>query len=178
MSSAYWRQTGAIWPMGVPTSLTWYDIGALLTLLHLFDVRLIIEIGVEHGGASAVFAARCRYLPECSYYGIDITLDQLDPSVAALDGERIYRRNAWLSQTVDEVAQWVRESAGACLIFCDGGDKPKELHLYAPLLRPGDVLVGHDRGNEYREDAIADIALDRISADWLDDTLLCAWRAA
>lgn len=177
MTSPYWRQTGAVWPMGVPTSLTWYDLGALLTLIHTFQVQLVVEIGVEHGGASAVLASRARYT-QTHYHGIDITLHELDDDVRLLDGENIHHRNAWLSTTVDEVAQWVRESAGPCLVFCDGGDKPRELHLYAPILRSGDVLVGHDRGNEYTEEAIADIALERICADWLDDTLLCAWRKA
>ena len=36
----------------------------------------------------------------------------------------------------DEVLFVVNDIAlGPALIICDGGDKPKELHLYAPLLR-------------------------------------------
>ena len=163
--------------MGVSTSLTWYDVGALLLLIQMFDVRTILEIGVEHGGATALFASLCRYTGR-TYRGIDITLNALSHAVIEHDGANLYQRDAWAQDTIDELAAWLHTQAAPCLIFCDGGDKPKELHLYASILRSGDVLVGHDYHNEYTEDAVADIPLDRISADWLDDTLLCVWRKA
>ena len=34
------------------------------------------------------------------------------------------------------------------LLFCDNGDKPREVALYAPSLRLGDYLAVHDYGDE------------------------------
>lgn len=178
MTSAHWRQTGGVWPLGVSTSLTWLDIGALLTLIQAAQIQLIIEIGVEHGGAAALFAAYCRYAAGALVYrGIDINLDALAYTVRDHDSAALFQRDAWAPETVAEVAEWMRAMPGPCLLFCDGGDKPRELHTYAPLLRVGDVLVGHDYHNEYVDDALVGLPADltRVHADWLDDTLLCVF---
>lgn len=175
MTSTLWKQTGGIWPMSVSCSLTWYDLGAIVHLLQTARIRLIVEIGVEHGGLTAYLLAY-RYYTGCAYRGIDITLAPLDNRLRADVAGVVSERDAWDAATVETVAGWVHATDGPCLIFCDGGNKPKELHLYAPCIRPGDVLIGHDYGNEYTEAAIVDIPLTRIRADWLDDTLLCAWR--
>ena len=174
MTSIHWRQTGGIWPMGVSTSLTWYDVGALLTLIPSFGVRCVLEIGVEHGGLAALLLAYSTHTG-IVYRGIDISLASLAHTVRGQAS--IVERDAWAQATVDEVARWLAEMPAPALIICDGGDKPKELRLYAPLLRTGDIIVGHDYHNEYVDDALTGLPADlvRIRADWLDDTLLCAF---
>lgn len=174
MTSAHWRQTGAIWPIGISCSLTWLDLGAITYILQSSDIRLVVEIGVEHGGLAAYLAPYCCYTG-CVYRGLDITLAALDNRLRRDLTGVVIERDAWDPATVAEVGGWVAQTDGPALIFCDGGDKPKELHLYASVLRPGDVLIGHDYNNEYTEEAIADISLTRIYTDWLADTLLCAF---
>lgn len=176
MTSAHWRQTGGIWPMGVSTSLTWYDVGALLTLIPLFGVRLVVEIGVEHGGLAALLASYGRYTGR-DYRGVDISLRSLAPAVREHAGALLYERDAWATDTLAEVATWLGQHPRPALIFCDGGDKPRELRTYARIIRPGDILVGHDYHNEYVDDALWGLEhLERVRADWLDDTLLCVFR--
>jgi len=177
MTSALWRQTGGVWPIGVSCSLTWLDLGAIAHILQLARIRLVVEVGVEHGGLAAYLASYCHYTG-CQYKGIDITLNPLHPTVREdMAGVQIEERDAWIAETVERVGQWVAAASGSVLIICDGGDKPKELKLYAPLLRMGDVLIGHDYGNEYGDEAIADMppAVVQQRADWLDDTLLCVF---
>lgn len=169
MKSALWHQTGGIWPMGVSTSLTWYDIGAIVRIIQEYSIRSVVEIGVEHGGLAAFLVAYGQYTG-LSYLGIDITLNALHPAVAR---SHLSQRDAWSEDAVADVARWLTSHPAPALIICDGGDKPKELRLYAPLLRPGDVLIGHDYHNEYVDDAIADVPARQIRTDWLDDTLLC-----
>ena len=54
------------------------------------------------------------------------------------------------------------------------GDKPRELALAAPLLRPGDYLLVHDVGREVHP---ADFpALPQLTPAWLDDTALALFR--
>lgn len=177
MTNDAWRHTGAVWPAGVPTSLTWYDIGALLHVLNFNPTRLFVEIGVEHGGLGALIASYGRYTGMI-YRGIDITTEYLHPRVRDYEGHIIFQRDAWESATVDEVRGWMTAIDGPALLFCDGGNKPRELKLYAPLIRPGDILMGHDYHNEYGDDALQDMPpnVRQIQPDWLNDTLLCMFR--
>lgn len=169
-----WKQTGGIWPLGVSCSVSWLDLGAIAHILQTAHIRAIVEIGVEHGGLSAWLLGYCRYTG-CAYLGVDITLNALNTTVRALDADHLIERDAWSDATIAEVGRWLAAQPGPALIICDGGDKPKELHLYAPLLRPGDVMVGHDYGNEYTDAAIATVPAKRALADWLDETLLCCF---
>lgn len=170
MTSLLWRQTGGVWPMGISCSVTWYDLGAIAYILQTAQIRLIVEIGVEHGGLAAWLTAYCAYTG-CRYCGIDITLHALH---AAVRGQ-IEERDAWSEPAVERVRHWMAETNGPALIICDGGDKPRELRLYAPLLRPGDVLLGHDYHNEYTDEIREGMpsTVEQIRTDWLDDTLLC-----
>ena len=173
MTSSLWRQTGAIWPLGVSCSLTWYDLGAIAHIIQTAHIRTILEIGVEHGGLSAWLEAY-GYYTGCIYHGIDITLNALHTKVRDdMAGGQIEEYDAWTEETVARMGRFLAEHPAPALIICDGGDKPKELHLYAPLLRVGDVMVGHDYHNEYGDDAIATVPARQVHADWLDDTLLC-----
>lgn len=49
------------------------------------------------------------------------------------------------------------DTKGKALLFCDNGDKLLEVRLYAPVLRPGDILAVHDWGSEV---GLADIPDD------------------
>lgn len=179
MKSALWQQTGGIWPVGVSTSLTWYDVGAILHTLQAAQIRAVVEIGVEHGGLAGLLLAYCRYTG-CVYRGYDITLAPLHTGVRAFDAAHLVEGDAHTSAAVAAVGDWLATQPAPALIFCDGFDKPYELRLYAPLLRPGDVLLGHDYHNEYVDDALVDMpaTVRQVRADWLDDTLLCMWVRA
>jgi cephalosporin hydroxylase len=175
VTAPLWRQTGAIWPLGVSCSLTWLDLGAIAHILQTAHIRAVLEVGVEHGGLAAYLTAYCRATSECTYLGIDITLNALAPFVRETIGPMILERDAWSIHTIAEIGQWLAVAPAPALIICDGGNKPKELHLYAPLLRYGDVLIGHDYHNEYGDAELATMPtnVEQIRADWLDDTLLC-----
>lgn len=174
MPSALWRQTGGIWPMGVSCSLTWYDLGAIAHVIQTRHIKGVLEIGVEHGGLAAYLEA-FSYYNSFIYRGIDITLNALAPKVYERFGALVEQRDAWHEATVRSADNWIANVPGPVLIFCDGGDKPKELKLYAPLIRAGDVLLGHDYHNEYTDAALADMpsCVEQVRTDWLDDTLLC-----
>lgn len=174
MRSALWHQTGGIWPMGVSSSLTWYDLGAIAYTIQAGGIRTVLEIGVEHGGLAAWLLAYGRYTG-IAYRGVDISLGSLQTRVRDLDAGNLIECDAWSAAAIRAARAWLDSQPAPALIICDGGDKPKELHLYAPLLRPGDVLLGHDYHNEYVDDAIATVPAERVRADWLDDTLFCCF---
>lgn len=51
------------------------------------------------------------------------------------------------------------------VVFCDNGDKPREVATYAPLLKPGDLIVVHDWGTEFFHGHIPD-TLEHIHREW------------
>lgn len=174
MTSALWRQTGGIWPLGVSCSLTWYDLGAIAHILQVAHIRAVLEIGVEHGGLAAWLLAYGEHTGTV-YQGVDITLNALQHSVRTQSKGDLIERDAWTDAAVADAGRWLAAHDAPALIICDGGDKPRELHLYAPLLRSGDVLIGHDYHNEYGDEAIQDMpeSVEQVRTDWLDETLLC-----
>jgi hypothetical protein len=36
------------------------------------------------------------------------------------------------------------EAPGRCLVFCDGGDKEREVNTFSDFLKPGDIIMCHD----------------------------------
>lgn len=172
MTSDLWRRTGAIWPLGVSCSLTWCDLGAIAHVIQTAGIKTVLEIGVEHGGLASYLRSYGLYTG-LAYRGIDITLNALAYAVRENAGTAIDERDAWTDATVAEMKDWLKDAPAPALIIVDGGDKPKELHLYAPLLRYGDVMLGHDYHNEYTAEAIVSVPATQVNADWLDDTLLC-----
>lgn len=177
MTSALWHQTGGIWPLGVSCSLTWYDLGAIVHVIQTHHIRSVVEIGVEHGGLAAFLLAYAALTP-LDYYGIDLHLSAMDQNLWSRHAHQFAERDAWNGATVAEVGRWLAAHEAPALIFCDGGDKPRELRLYAPLLRSGDVLMGHDYHNEYVDDALAAMppTVEQLRADWLDDGLICMFQ--
>lgn len=176
-----WRQTAAIWPIGVPTSLTWHDIGAIVHVIQAARVTVVIEIGVDQGGLAALLLAYRQYAqqqysipPLTNYFGVDINLETVSRSVLDPHRAHFLQADAWAPATVDRVRAEIAGHSRA-LIFCDGGDKPKDLRTYAPILRSGDVLMAHDYQNEYGDSALADLPrdLERLTPPWLAQTLCC-----
>lgn len=49
---------------------------------------------------------------------------------------------------IERVRQLVADTSGTAIVYCDGGNKPKEILTYAPLMRPGDLIAAHDYGTE------------------------------
>jgi cephalosporin hydroxylase len=171
MINTIYTQTGGIWPCGIPTSLSWLDIGAVLRIAHVSKARAIIEIGVECGGLAAQLAAYCAGT-KTRYLGCDIRIDALDPTI---DQTTILHANAHEPDTIQRVDQWLaNQRYPTTLYICDGGDKPRELALYAPFVRLGDVMIGHDYRREYEDTALSlPISVRRITPAFLADTNWC-----
>ena len=166
-----WRLAGRIWPLGIPTSLSWYDIGALLHLIGAIRPGFVLEIGAQYGGLSCLLASYSRHV-SMIYIGIDCTIEQVHRAVWAEDREYLLERDAWDAATVDEVRGWMNAAPPPCLIICDGGDKARDLHTYAPLLRDGDVIMAHDYPKEIGNDDFVGLpeALQWFDPPWLHDT--------
>lgn len=142
---------------------SWAEIFFLDQILYRYRFDSLIELGTAAGGLSLLFGVHAlrtgaravtfdvrrepladAYLKLKPLLPLDFyQLDVLTPHPRAL---RIIKR-------------FIRR--GRTLLYCDAGggrkDKPRQIRLYAPLLKSGDVIMAHDRGIEIFEEDVADV---------------------
>lgn len=91
-------------------------------------------------------------------YGFNTPLGQLLMKDAFVSEDVLYNGTTVLAL----IAQ-----PGQTILYCDNGLKPKEVQLYAPHLKSGDLLAVHDWGTEIYPADIPAI-LTQIEADMTD----------
>lgn len=139
-------------PFGVRVEHTWIEIGLILDFINSARITRFIEIGVNKGGLCAILAHTTEHLSYFHYLGVEINPEIIEPSVKNLfrplmeerDIRQLLIADAHQRVTIEFIKNWIHRSAGPALVYCDGGDKPKEFGLYAPVIRPGDFIAAHD----------------------------------
>jgi hypothetical protein len=130
----------------------WSDFFLWERFLDAFPAKHLIELGTGAGGLSMFLALQCiqrgmkfdtfdSFLPDCarSEVGKLIGLEK-----------KCHVGNLWT-----EAGDWVRDILIAAehplILAADNGNKPKEVQLFGPLLKPGDMLCVHDYMNEFTD---------------------------
>lgn len=118
-------------------------------------IERIVELGTGYGALTRFFRELC---PTMSF---DINtrlgaINRFQPSGVMMDCFSL------------KAQKYTMEYIEGCksLIFCDDGDKPKELRAYAPLLKRGDHIMVHDYRRpdgipEYHEGDLPDLEFYR-----------------
>lgn len=172
-------------PNGIFVCHWWNEVGHLLNTIDERGIKTLVEIGILDGGLSAIFLSLSEYTG-LQYLGVDFN-SIVDPRVLAKvskmpDRAEILMADAWepdgrCMQTIRSLL--AKTGPNRAMIYCDGGNKPREAHLYWPILRPGDLLGVHDysddpnsKGPEVYPADVSDIiaAGKRIGQDALADT--------
>ena len=142
-------------PHGIFCAHWWNEIGHLLNIVADLNVKTFCELGILDGGLTALFLDRARMFFDFNYLGINLGLQYTDMRVIGLaDGVNFQGRfvladmDLWQPRAVAAVSSFVRQCSGRAMVYCDGGDKIKEAHLYWPVLRPGDLLGVHDYSDD------------------------------
>lgn len=139
-------------PFGIYIAHAWNEIGALFQAIDRYQVKTFIEIGTHRGGLSYFLIQRAKNVSDFIYLGVEINPDLVDARVineihlSNSGRASIYFGDAFEQHTIVEVMSHFRQ--GVALVYCDGGNKPKEVQTFAPLLRPGDLIAAHDYGDE------------------------------
>jgi len=139
-------------PFGILVGHTWMEVGLILDFINTARITRFVEIGVHKGGLCAILAHTTEHLSFFHYLGIEINPDIIHESVKKLFHPKLEERDirqlviadALQPSTIKIVSRWVHRSAGPALVYCDGGDKPKEFERYAPVIRAGDFIAAHD----------------------------------
>ena len=132
---------------GIPMLQLWTDLRLWEWVLSNHPVRTVIELGTGNGAFSIYLALQCHMRGLCF-----VTLDR-NPcgnlARAPLSIRQIVG-DMWSSEVQAELRAHLAERP--CLLFCDGGNKPREFQTFTPWLTPGDIVAVHDAGTEFNHD--------------------------
>jgi len=127
----------------------WRDIGIWEKFLNVYPIRTIVEIGTWQGAFSIILLLQCVQR-NIKFFTFDVRRAKGLDSPAAI---RVGLRDHFLQGDifVDERFKGILadESLHPMLVYCDGGDKPKEFKFVVPLLQQGDIVVAHDWDREF-----------------------------
>lgn len=137
---------------GVDMTQCWADLFLFDHLLDLHPVDAIIELGTAWGGLSLFLdqQAQVRGLRFATFDRIDHRTAGPDETFGAkvARGADLGERFKCVDVLADSEPVAAEIADHRVILFCDDGDKPAEVALYAPLLVPGSICVVHDWGTE------------------------------
>jgi len=115
------------------------------------DILRVIELGTGHGGMSLFLGSFI-----CDRAGRVLTIDR----VRLMDGGydlwiqsaqkynvSFLQKDVFEPDTVKDVSNFI--AGHRALIFCDNGEKKREVAVYAEILKKGDLLLAHDYNGEF-----------------------------
>lgn len=123
------------------------DLPLITSVIREHRPEIVIELGTDAGGFSAYLADTVAEW-DGHVYTFDIAR-KFNPLL--LDG-------AWPNLTFQQAdilndpihVVHLMAQPQRCLLYCDNGHKEEELALYAPVLKPGDMIATHDYGTEVK----------------------------
>jgi len=124
----------------IPRLGTQQTVGDIDIWEHWLPQQEIAQI-VMLGTGTGVFSSILELLTTAPVFSYDIedkTMGQIKLDHAILLDVLTFQQ---------EIAD-ILQHPGTSLLFCDNGDKPKEVELYSPYLKINDYLVVHDWGTE------------------------------
>ncbi len=136
------------YPLGIVTATTWVDVANLVTLIRTHAIRAVIEIGVYRGGIAAMLMSRIPFDGGFRYLGVEIDDETVDAAVLA-QVERIGDAHIVIDDCFSDgftatARDFINNTKGKAMVFCDGIDKPREINHFAGLVRCGDFILTHD----------------------------------
>lgn len=139
-------------PYGIKISHTWFEAASLSRFVCYQGIKGFIELGIHVGGLAALMISRCLFDKSFRYVGVELQDEIIHPAVkdaAAYIGvrARIMTADIYSKTTKTDLKKWIKFVQGPCLLYCDGGDKARELKMYHSILRAGDIIAGHDFTN-------------------------------
>ena len=147
-----------------------------IDIINRYDVKLFIELGTYMGGGLAYVIPNLMLDQEFRYVGFEILPWKVDGKIRRFESEhprcQIILEDMFFEHHLSAMKEIIESTEGTVYVFCDGGDKPKELQTFSKFLRIGDIISVHD----YVEDQtgeVTDADLEKLSDDfeYLDEHL-------
>jgi hypothetical protein len=130
-------------PLGLPMCQNRLAVPTWSFAFERVPPARIIELGSYSGALAVALGVHAWWIgAKVISYDRMAPNAKLAPLAAAL-GVDFRTRDLYTPETEAEIAALIRHP-GTTYVLCDGGDKPRELATYAPYLKPGDCIAGHD----------------------------------
>ena len=152
-----------------------------------------VEIGVHEGGLAYLLLQNSR-LNEVAYMGVELYCDLTRPEVKRTINNRLFADLWCIDCFSPEVATFLQNLPNK-MIYCDGGDKPRELLYFKNFCASGDIILTHDfydgsrvvRGVPVENISIEvvasdivrmenDVTFERLDEETFKDTRIIGWR--
>lgn len=120
---------------------TWHEVCVLKAFINHFRPDVFAEIGVHEGVLSQILIP---FVPKY-YIGVEINCQIVLPEVQNLYHERWETTNLVCGDCFEEdIIFNITHQKGIKMIYCDGGNKARELDVYHIFMNPGDIIMTHD----------------------------------
>jgi hypothetical protein len=139
-------------PWGIPVAQHWTQVGLLFTLIDEFNLAGVVEIGLFRGGLADMLMRRRERFPDFQYLGFQKDGEELDVHVRGEPG--VIVADCFAKESLTMIGTLIASAPRPVLVYCDGGDKPREMRQYAPMLRVNDYLLAHDYPGEITEESL------------------------
>jgi len=120
--------------------------------MEVYQPARIVELGSYNAAFATALGVHAwnlgRHAPDgigCKVITYDrmVAPDQRFAPLSAFLGVQCRKCDLYAPETIAEITELVR-SPGRTFLLCDGGDKKLEVNTYAGIIKPGDVIAGHD----------------------------------
>lgn len=178
-----WDQGPAGWrPMGLPMAQNRLAIPTWSYAFERVPPARVIEIGSFTGGFALALAVHLWAIKACSpswetappvvltTYDVMHPNDTIAPMARTL-GVVFRVADVFEPRITVEIERLIK-APGTTYLLCDGGNKARELDVFAPFLKPGDVIAAHD----YSADMMS--AIDDQAWPWCETQRADGDRAA
>lgn len=143
---------------GVTMAQYWVDLLLWEAILNTnAQLKGIVELGTWEGGMARYLFAQAQ--ARRMWF---VTFDVIQPADPPPEFVRadIYR--------YPEVVEQAAAAMGPVALLCDGGNKPRELQLFPPLMPDGSIFVVHDWLTETQPTDVPDFLVE-VYGDYCDD---------
>lgn len=124
---------------GLHVGHTEIEVATILKVIQEFQIKKFVEVGVHVGGLANILSK----LPGLQYMGIENNPSVINEKLTKSEIFFVYG-DCFSPETIQKVMLFMHCVSGASLVYCDNGNKPKELLAYYNILEPGDYIFAHD----------------------------------
>jgi hypothetical protein len=124
---------------------TQQELAVLDAVIRSVPFGLVVELGT--GEAGGTYALSRRETPVLSF---DIKCPKLTAKQYEALGPGVLFVGCSVLDNPERVFSLWQNRPWPVFVYCDNGNKPQEVKLFAPRLRPGDVIGCHDIGKELK----------------------------
>jgi cephalosporin hydroxylase len=139
---------------GAPMIQAWQDLMLWERFLHQYNPRFILELGTFNGGLSTYLAVQSWSL-QAGFMTVDWQdwADHDHPLWRQMGLDSCFWHvDMWKPDFAHRLQDLLSEPANhPFLLVCDGGNKPKEMQTFGPMLKSDDLITTHDWLNEIAE---------------------------